>query len=257
MCKNKRRLYAILMFGIFSLYILFVSLNNILASNFIFSGMMLVEITEWLYQALELIAFFISYAVAIYTVFKGGWRGALPYAGIYSAGIGVRYVVLILLDWLFFGLKSENIPIALLFMSINILLELMQYALVFVIALLTVHVFDQKVDIMQKGAARLKDISVARDQLIFPYRKISIKNDPLRLSALLTAVFVGAKGVISRLISDISFSSINPSIGGAPKGLIDALWMIFYYSFDILIGVACYFVVLAIIKKLALPEKAR
>lgn len=256
MCKKQRRLYAMGIFGIFSLYILFVSLNNIFASNIVFSGMMLIEITEWLYQALELIAFFISYAVTIYAVFEGGWHAVLPYAGIYSAGTVVRYVALILLDWSFFGLKSENIPTALVFVFINILLELMQYALVFVIALLSVHAFDRKVAIMQKGTARLKDTIVARDQLVFPYRKIPMNNDPLRLSSLLTAIFVGAKGVISRLISDISFSAINPSIGGAPKGLIDALWMIFYYSFDVLIGVACYFVVLAIIKKLALPEKA-
>ncbi|MBR2622336.1 MAG: hypothetical protein IKC97_08200 [Clostridia bacterium] len=246
---DKKRLgfYSTLMFGAFSIYVVFVCLSNIISSNILFSGMMLLEITELVYQTIEILAFFFAYAYVIYAIYMGGYRYALRFAIVYAVAISARYVILFALDWIFFGLKTEDVPVSLLFVLINVLLELLQYVLVGAIAQINVNAFNKKVAIMQKGAARLKDTSIVRERLIFPYQKMPIKNDPLRFSALLTALLMGAIRVIGRISYDIGY--------GAPADLSDVLWMILYYTFDILIGVACYFVLLFIVRKLILSKE--
>ena len=240
--KGKLFAYSALMLACFVLYILFVCLNNIFSSDIRFAGMMLIEITELLYLGLEIIAFFIAYAFAIYATYSGGYRHTMRYAIVYAIAISARYVILFTIDWLFFGLKNEDVPVALLFMLVNIFLELLQYVIVWVIAHINVNTFNKYVTIMQKGAARLKEAPVEREKLIFPYRKIPMKNDPLRFSSLLVALLMGAIRIIGRVIYDIGY--------GAPADLIDVLWMILYYSLDVGIGVACYFVLLHILRKL-------
>jgi hypothetical protein len=74
-----------------------------------------------------------------------------------------------------------------------------------------------------------------------------MKNDPLRFSALLVALLMGVIRIIGRVIYDIGY--------GAPTDLIDILWMILYYSLDVFIGVACYFVLLYILRKLILLKE--
>lgn len=245
--KKRFWTYSALIFGAFALYIVFVCLFNVFSSNIMFSKTMLIEIAELLYQVVEIAAFFVAYAYVIYAMYQGGARHTVPYVIVYAAAISARYVVLFVLDWVCFGLKSEDVPVALLFVLVNIFLELLQYALIWAIAYLNVTAFNKQVAIMQKGAARLKDTSVERERLIFPYQKIAIRQDPLRFSALLVALLVGAIRVINRMIYDFGY--------GAPTDLIDTLWMILYYSVDILIGVACYFVLLFIIKKLILSKE--
>jgi hypothetical protein len=245
--KRKLFAYSALMLTCFVLYILFVCLNNIFSSDIRFAGMMLIEITELLYLSVEIIAFFIAYAFVIYAMYMGGHRNTTRYAVVYAIAISARYVILFALDWLFFGLKSSDVPVALLFMLVNIFLELLQYVIVWVIAYINVNTFNKYVTIMQKGAARLKEAPVDREKLIFPYRKILMKNDPLRFSALLVALLMGVIRIIGRVIYDIGY--------GAPTDLIDILWMILYYSLDVFIGVACYFVLLYILRKLILSKE--
>ena len=57
----------------------------------------------------------------------------------------------------------------------------------------------------------------------------------------------GQSGIISRIIYDFSY--------GAPGDIGDLLWMIAYYTTDVLIGVAGYFVMLYIVRRLTLSSK--
>ena len=82
----------------------------------------------------------------------------------------------------------------------------------------------------------------------FVSQKIQIKNDPLRASALLGAILISFVRVVSRISYDISY--------GAPTDQADLLWMIAYYSLDILIGVVAYFAMLCLITKMSIKENS-
>jgi hypothetical protein len=232
--RGRLRVYLYTLIAAFVGYILFICLNTIVGSDVMFAGTMLYELTEWIYLGLELIAFFVAFAFTIHAVFSRGWRHALTYAWVYAAVTGGRYVVLYLLNWLFFGLQTEDMLFQAAMTVVTLLLELMQYAAVFGVALVLTDRFDQHV------------VSFSRDQQVYPHRRLPLLNDPLRGSSFLAALLLGVVRVGGRLIFDASY--------GAPTDAVDLLWMLAYYTVDILIAVACYFVLLAIIKRLSLTK---
>lgn len=229
-------------------YVLFICLNAVVGSNIVFAGTMLYEVTECIYLGAELAAFFVAYAFTIYVLFARGYRRAWTYAWVYASVTAGRHVLLYLMNWLFFGLRVEDMLFQAAMTLVTLLLELLQYAAVFGVAMLLTHRFDERFSVMQQGASRLTDVTVVREQLVYPWRKIPLLNDPLRGTSLLTALLIGAIRVGNRLIYDITY--------GAPTDSVDLAWMLAYYTLDILIAVACYFVLLAIIKRLSAPKSA-
>lgn len=247
--KKQKNTYVLLLSGAMLLYILFVYLNEEFSSNIVYAGTMLAEITDWLYLGVEIVAFFIAYAYAIYTIFAFGSKVALRYAGIYAIIAGARYTVLYILNWLLFGLKPEDRLFQTLISLEGFVLELAQYAAMFAVAYLLIRRYNRIWEVMAQGAARLNQVPADRSLMIFPYRKVALKNDPLRASAFLIALILGGIRVINRIIYDISF--------GAPNGTADLLWMIAYYTMDILIGVAAYFAMLYIVRRLTLSNETK
>ena len=247
--KKQKITYVLLLAGAMLLYILFVCLNEEFSSNIIYAGTMLSEITDFLYLGIEILAFYIAYGYAIYILFAGGFRSGLHYAGIYAIIAGVRYIVLFLLNWLAFGLKVEDMLFQALISFGGLLLEMAQYAAMFMIACLLIRRYNRIYEVMAEGAVHLSQQPVERNRLIFPYRKVALKNDPLRFSAFLIALVLGGVRVISRIAYDLMI--------GAPGGMGDLLWMIAYYAMDIAVGVAAYFTMLYIVRRLTLFNEAK
>jgi uncharacterized integral membrane protein len=255
--KKEKMTYVLLLGGAMLLYILFVCLNKEFSTNIIYMGTMLSEITDLLYLGIEIFAFFIVYAYAIYTMFTYGAKTALRYGGIYAIITGARHVALYFVNWIFFGLANEDRLFQALMTLLGIALELCQYAVVFLAAYYLIRRYNRIYAVMSKGSMQLNHSNCDKEKLVFPYRKIPLKNDPFRSSAFISALFVGAKGILERVISEITYAKIDPSIGGAPKDLIDALWMILYYAVDIAVGVACYFAILGIIRRLTSSNETK
>ena len=247
--KKQKISYVLLLAGAMLLYILFVCLNEEFSSNIIYAGTMLSEITDFLYLGIEILAFYIAYGYAIYILFANGTKRALHYAGLYAIIAGARYVVLFLLNWLAFGLQVEDMLFQALISLWGLVLELIQYAAMFLIAYLLIRRYNRIYDVMSEGAVQLKQQPVERSRLIFPYRRVALKNDPLRFSACLIALTFGGIRVMSRIRYDIIF--------GAPGSLTDLLWMIVYYTMDVAIGVAAYFVMLYIVRRLTVLNEVK
>lgn len=245
---KQKKFYTLLLAGAMLIYVIFVYLNEEFSSNIIYAKTMLSEITEWIYLGVEILAFFVAYAFAIYAVFAYGVKRAMRYGVIYAFVTGARYVALYLLNWLLFGLKVEDMLFQTLISLEGFALELAQYAVMFVVAHLLVRRYNRIYEVMSQGASQLKQQPVERSRLIFPYCKVALKNDPLRFSAFLIALILGGVRVISRINYDISY--------GAPDGIGDLLWMIAYYMMDILIGVAAYFTMLHIVRRLTVANEA-
>ena len=245
--RKQKRLYTLLLSGAMIFYIIFVCLNEEFGSNIIYAGTMLSEITEWLYLGMEILAFFVAYAYAIYVLFTHGVKQAMPYAWIFAITVGARYLTLYLINWLAFGLKTEDLLFQGIMTLLSLALELFQYAVMFVIAYLLIRRYNRIYEVMAQGASQLNQQPTHRKLLIFPYRKIDLKNDPLRYSAFWIALTLGGIRVISRIRYDVTY--------GAPEGIVDLIWMMLYYTVDILIGVAAYFVILYIVRRLTLSAE--
>jgi len=245
--RKQKKIYPLLLSGAMLLYIVFVCLNEEFSSNIVYTGTMLLEITEWSYLGVEILAFFVAYAYVIYVLFAHGTKQALQYAKIYAIILAARSAVLYLLNWLVFGLKTEDLLFQGLMTLLSLVLELCQYAVMFWIAHRLISRYNRLYEVMEAGANRLSQQPTPRSHLIFPYRKVALKNDPLRFSAFLIALILGAIRIISRIIYDFSY--------GAPGDIGDLLWMIAYYTTDVLIGVAGYFVMLYIVRRLTLSSE--
>jgi hypothetical protein len=77
------------------------------------------------------------------------------------------------------------------------------------------------------------DRSICRDAEVYPQKKQPIPSDPLLRAARGSAIGVSVIRVLGRLIFDVTI--------GPPADLVDALWMLCYYSADVLIGVGGYY----------------
>jgi hypothetical protein len=241
--RESRLRYVWVLAIAYATYIVFICLNTIIGSNIVFDNTMLYEITEWIYLGIELAAFFFVYAVSIYGVFQYGEKKALPYAYLYGGMTLARHLVLFILNWAFFGLRTRYVPFQLLMTFITIVLELLQYAIIYVIAMLFTRRFNRYIAVMRQGASRLRGVQIDRRKFAFPFRKIPLKNDPIRITSLVAAALVSVVRVVNRMIYDFSY--------GAPTDTIDLLWMIWGYTLDILIGVLGYWVMLYIIIRLS------
>ena len=247
-CQHPTRLrYVLLLAVAYVTYIIFICLNTVVGSNIVFQNTMLYEITEWVYLGIELIAFFFVYAVAIYAVFQYGWKKALSYAYLYCGITFGRHLTLFFLNWAFFGLRTRYLLFQLWMTLVTLFLEMLQYAIVYVIAMLLTRRFDRYITVMRQGASRLRGVNINRSKLAFPFRKIPLKSDPLRASSFLAAALVSVIRIASRMIYDFSY--------GAPTDNVDLLWMIWGYTLDILIGVLGYFAMLYVIIRLSKQRK--
>ncbi len=232
------RKYSMILAGAFLLYILLVYLNTIFSSNIIFAGTMLMEITDVLYLAVEQVTFFILYAYAIHYIFYGGVREGLRYALVYAIATTVRHLLLHVM----FRIGKADWEFQLFITLANILLELAEYALVFLISYFLVRRFDRTMSVIQKGNAALGRNPVDREAMVYPSHTLPLKSDPVRLSTLLTAALISGIRIVGRVIYDIG---VGPAVD-----LTDAMWMVAYYTTDVLIGVGGYFLMLYLLRLL-------
>ena len=118
-------------------------------------------------------------------------------------------------------------------------LELVQLGAIMIVGYLSVRVFDRVYSVIKGGSERLGQVPPERHALLYPFKKNTAFCDPIKRAALGSAAIVSVIRVVGRLIYDVML--------GAPTDIFDVLWMVLYYSVDLLIGVCGYFVVLYII----------
>lgn len=206
---------------LFAAYIGLILVSDAISTDIAFAGTMLPELLEWGYQTFELIAFFTSYAFILYALFEGGlYRGAV-YIGIYVLATALRFAVLLLLSF-----------IDLWAVAVNLVPELIQLAVVVLICHRSVAAFDRIWQVRRQGAQSLGQ-PVSRAAMVYPQKKQPIREDALLRAARGSAICVSAVRVLGRIVFDVTI--------GPPTDVVDALWMLCYYSVDVLIGVGGYY----------------
>lgn len=228
--------YTVSIAILFGIYVALILLSDQLSSNIIYAHTMLGELTEWGYLAAELLVLILTYACLLYTLFTHGHWGALRIVAVYVAVTLIRHVAML---WLGYSeLWAE---------TVNLLPELAQLGAVYVACASCVQAFDRQYAVMQQGALTLGRPCAEREALVYPCVKQPIKADPIKRAAAASATILIAVRVFSRLIFDFNY--------GAPADLIDGLWMLLYYSVDVLIGVGAYCLMLGIVRILAKQQR--
>ncbi len=223
---------ACILLGLFGIYIALILLNGEFSSNIVFAGTMLAEASEWAYLGIELLAIFAAYAFLLLSLFTDGVRGGLWTVLAYLIATLLRHAVLL---WLGFGEMWAE--------TSNLVLELLQFGLVFAVCYVSVMRFDRTYAVMKSGAEHLDRPCPDRFTLVYPHIKQPLKADAIKRGALASAAVLVVFRVLGRLIYDFHY--------GMPTDIIDALWMLLYYSTDVLIGVGGYFLVLWVIRTLS------
>lgn len=213
--------FAILLLLLFALYIGLIFICDIVSSDVLYAGTLLPELLEWGYQGVELVAFFVSYALVLRALFDDGLRGGAVYIGIAVAASVLRFTALMAMR--FIGGWA---------VVINLIPELIQLALIVWVCYRSVAAFDRIFRVKSDGARTLER-SICRDAEVYPQKKQPIQSDPLLRAARGSAICVSVIRVLGRLVFDVTV--------GPPADLVDALWMLCYYSADVLIGVGGYY----------------
>lgn len=225
--------YTLISLGLYAAYIAVIELNVMLSSDISYAGTLLPECSEWLYQGLELVAFFTSYAFILFARFVYGWLGEAAIMVIYFFAALARYVAL----WAL-GMIDGWAAVA------NLIPELIQLSVIAFICHLSVCSFEQIYDVMACGATQLGEACPSRLSLVYPAKRR--KKDALLRGAFWSAFLVSIIRVIGRIIYDVMW--------GWPTDIVDALWMMLYYGLDIIIGIGGYFLILWVIRVLAHHE---
>ncbi len=229
--------YTLISLGLYAAYVAVIELNVMLSSDISYAGTLLPECSEWLYQGLELVAFFTSYAFILFARFVYGRRGGAAMTGIYVLVTLARYVAL----WAL-GMIDGWAAVA------NLIPELIQLSVISFICHCSVCSFEQMYDVMACGATQLGEACPSRLSLVYPAKRqpCERKKDALLRGAFWSAFLVSVIRVIGRIIYDVMW--------GWPTDIVDALWMMVYYGLDIIIGIGGYFLILWIIRVLAHRE---
>ena len=213
--------FAVLLCVLVVVYIGLILMADAVSSNIAFRGTMLPELLEWSYQGIELLTLFVSYTCILYAMFEGTLRRGGVLIGVYAAFAVLRFAVLLLMGFIGFWAVVANL-----------LPELLQLLIVVLICHRSLVAFDRVWHVMHQGARSLEH-SIDRRAMVYPQKKQPISKDALLRAARGSAVCVIVIRVLGRLVYDFTI--------GPPADLIDALWMLGYYSADVLIGVGGYY----------------
>lgn len=194
----------------------------------------------------HLASFFVGYAVIAYSFFRFSAKEAFPAIFIFAGTTAYKYILNLIAGWLIFDgipTKPSEINLALLSVSSNILLELLQHALVLVICGVIIRKALPAYFLKEKQIQKLGEKSFDLRECVFPFTDIYSSKNPLQRSAFYAALITTVLQIAQLLVHDIF-------VGGLPSSLPDALWMAAYYIGSFVVGALCYFFMILIIARL-------
>ncbi len=245
--KNTRITMLILglFFGtLFALVLAPLYLESI--NNIGFGFDFLPDILDALMLLCHLASFFVGYAIISYSFFRFSPKKSLPAIFIFVGTTAYKYILNLVAGWLLFDgipTKTSEINLALLSVSSNIVLELLQHAIVIIICYVIIRKALPAYFLKEKQMRKIGDEKFDLRECVFPFTEVYSSKNPLQRSALYSALIITALQIAQLLIHDIF-------VGGLPSSLPDALWMIAYYVGSVIVGALCYLFMILVITRL-------
>lgn len=254
--KLARRLSLFLSFSLFvliSLYIfVFAPLYIYFVNDVLYMGTVLPEVFSLLSSLADIFIFGIFYGVILYVIHRFSLKASVHLLLIYGGGILYKNVGNLLMTYITDGLPTDVLP-DLLNTVLYLGLELLQTAGVVTIAALLVMGAKKREAIRKEAAVKTHKVYTPSSEYL-PFSKILNFKNPLQKAAFWMAAVPMLVKVVSRLIYDVWFTMMY----GFYEGWIDILWMVLYYSLDIVgYGVAVYFIMIFVMTHFHTPKGRR
>ena len=234
-----------------SLYLLFAfALSPLIAyvnSDKTLTFPFLPDILDLAFNVLNLVAFFSCYAITIFCIYKFKMKKTFTVVAVFSAATVAKYLLNLVSEFFIFGTvptSSEDLKAAITSVVVNILVELVQYALVTLIAYRILHKHARFAAIARKNAEKLGRKYDERDN-VFPFASLISQKNPLQRSAFYTAATVTCILLVQRLFFFI-WSLLN--LGGI-TGAADLLWSVAGFVGDVLFGALGYLLMLFVMSR--------
>ena len=230
------------LFVLISLYIfLFAPLYVLFANDVLYQSTVLPEVFSLCSALVDILVFSSFYGILLYSIYRFSLKKSVPLIAIYGIGIFYKNVGNILMTFATDGVPSDATE-DLLTALIYIMLELLQGALVVVIGTVTLYHAQSREKIRKDAALRAKKEYVPLAEF-FPFSTLLNFKNPIQKAAFWMASVPMFVKIGSRLIYDVWYTVMN---GFA--GIADILWMLLYYTLDILgYGLIVYFVMLLLL----------
>ena len=197
------------------------------------------------YWVFDLLVFFICYALTDFCLYRFKLSKAILAVVIFSASTLAKYALNLVSSFYIFGAyptSNEDMKHQISAVVVSAVAELIQYLIVSAFALMVISKKNKLAEISMKSASKI-GVEFDRRTLFFPFKKLFALNNPMLLTAFITAITVAIiKIVPNRLVYDIL-------LGGLPTSILDGLWMFIAYATDILFCVLGYFVMIYVFSK--------
>lgn len=234
---QKRKLtsrLAILLFGIALFYAAVCTpLYLILSSDVLWAGTPLPMLLDVVTTLANYAFYWIAFAYAAYIIYRLGIGAAVPMLGVcvgasvfrYSANLVAGFCVIGFPSWEDFA--SDYLP----YFLVDIALELVMMAVAVGLAVFLGRKWSDSKGRLTDGV---------------PFAKLFTFDRGMPRIAWLIACVPAAAQMLSRIRYDLSY--------GAPRGLLDLLWMVVYYCSDVLNVLLGYLVIVWIWNQIATRE---
>jgi len=231
-----------------SLYIfVFAPLYVWLSNDVLYMGTVLPDVFEVLCSTVDILVFGLSYGVILFALYRFPFKKALVLVYVYIASIFYKYVGNLLMTYITDGVPKSGVFSDLLNVGFYILLELLQAGIVLLIGAKILTTAKQRESIRLE-AAKKAQISYEPSAEYLPFSRLLNLKNPLQGAAFWMAFVPMIVHVLQRVYFDILLTVSNGFYGNP---LIDILWMLLYYTLDVVAyGVIVYFIEILLVSKL-------
>lgn len=251
--KRMLLLLSLSLFVLISLYVFVIAPFFVKTANHVlYMGTWIPEILSTLLSTVDILVFGIFYGGLLYALYRFKTQTTFAFLLVYIGVILYKYVGNLLMTYATDGIPKSGISFDLLSVGFYIFLELIQTGIVFLIASTIIRKAREREEIRFVAAKKAgKEYNPSCE--ILPFTRLLNFRNPLQRTAFWMAFVPMTVHVLQRLLSDV-FQTIVEGFYGNP--LIDILWMLVYYTLDIIAyGVVVYFIEILLVSKLDAVSK--
>lgn len=230
--------FAICMTALYSLYcFVLVPLSIMYSNDVVYKDTLLPTVTEIIYDAVEIIAISLGYAVSVYSIYRYGLSKTVPSMILFCVITLFKYVSNLLMDWRGGDFLVSRLASDIVVILIPLLLEILQYFIVIWITNKVIISHEEKMTARKRTAETGESLNTDRDMGVYPFRGAIDKSNPLMRIALWAGLVI----IITGLLQSIPYFYIVSSAYGFP------IWSVISHVLTVTLeGILCYFTMLTL-----------
>ena len=239
---------SLTLFVLISLYVFVIAPLYVKTANHVlYMSTWIPEILSFLLSSVDILVFGIFYGMLLYALYRFKTKKSLTFVLVHIVAILYKYVGNLLMTYATDGVPVSGISFDVISISFYIVLEIAQTGIVLWISSTIIRKAREREEI-RFAATKTTGKEYAPSCEIFPFTRLLNFKNPLQITAFWMAFIPMTSHILQRLFSDV-FQTIVEGFYGNP--LIDILWMLVYYTFDVVAyGVVVYFIEILLLSRI-------